>query len=154
MEFYFRGDPIPTDGSGHLLITDISLHNTQTSTSDEDALICVSSGNVAEIRTSPTDGDWYLDPEVDTTTNRLSGVKISMREDTDLWSPLTWSSNSVQGWIGGRNNTKVNGYYHRLVGLKRASKTAVEGKFTCHIPIMNNDNNNRFLLVLYPSEYF
>ena len=150
MKLYFRGDSIPTDGSGHLLITDISLHNEQTSTSDEDALFCVSSGGVAEIRPLPTDGDWYLDPEVDTTTNRPSGMRISERENTDIWKPLTWSSNSVQGWTWGRNNTRANsGNYHRLVGLKRASETAVEGKFTCHIP--NDDNNNRFLLILYPS---
>ena len=147
---YFRGDPIPTDGSGHLLITDISLHIEQTNTSDEDALFCVSSGNVAEIRPHYAEGDWYLDPEVDTTTNRPSGIKISTREATDVWSPLTWCSNSVKGWTWGRNNTRANnGNYHRLVGLKRASETAVEGKFTCHIP--NDDNNNRFLFILYPS---
>ena len=150
VELYFRGDSIPTDGSGRLLITDISLHNEQTSTSDEDALFCVSSGNVAEIRALSTIGDWYLDPEVDTTTNRPSGVRISTREDTDNWSPLTWSSNCVQGWTWGRNNTRLdNGNYHRMVGLKKVSETAVEGKFTCHIP--NDDNNNRFLLILYPS---
>ena len=150
MELYFRGQSIPTDGSGHFLITDISLHNEQTSTSDEDALFCVSSGNVAEIRTEPTDGDWYQDPEFDTTTNRPSGMRISTKENTDIWSPLTWSSN-VKGWTWGRNNTRANDRnYHRLVGLKKVSETAVEGKFTCHIP--NDDNNNRFLLILYPSE--
>ena len=147
MELYFRGDSIPTDGSGRLLITDISLHNEQTSTSDEDALLCVSSGNIAEIRPYAYDGDWYLDP---TTANRSSGMKISMRGG-DTMKPLTWRSNRVKGWAWGRNNTKVNGYYHCLVGLKRASETAVEGKFTCHIRMDNN--NNRFLLILYPSEY-
>ena len=146
MELYFRGDSIATDGSGHLLITDISLHNEQTSTSDEDALFCVSSGNVAEIRPLPTDGDWYLDSEVNTTTNRPTGMRISTREN-----PLTWSSNSVKGWTWRRKNTRLdNGNYHRLVGLKKVSETAVEGKFTCHVP--NDDNNNKFLLILYPSE--
>ena len=150
MELYFRGDSIPTDGSGHLLITDISLHNEQTNTSDEDALFCVSSGGVAEIRPLPTEGDWYLDPEVGTTTNGPSGVRISTREShNENFAPLNWSRKSVQGWTWGRNTTYVNGYQHRLVGLKRASETAVEGKFTCHIP--NDDNNNQFLLILYPS---
>ena len=154
MELYFRGDSIPTDGSGHLLITDISLRNEQTSTSDEDAIFCVSSGNLAEIRPLPAEGDWYLDPEVDTTTKSPSGVRISMREDNNNFAPLTWSRKSVQGWTWERNNTrpKINDDYHRLVGLKRASETAVEGKFTCHVP--NDDNNNRFLLILYPSEWF
>ena len=146
---YFKGISIATGGTGHLLITDISLHNGQTSTNDENAIFCISSGNMAEIRPLPTDGEWYLDPEVNTTTNRPSGVRISTREDTVIWKPLTWSSNSVKGWTWGRNNTRVNGYDHRLVGLKRASETVVEGKFTCHIP--NDDNNNQFLLILYPS---
>ena len=157
MELYFRGDSIPTDGIGHLLITDISLHNEQTSTSDEDALFCFSSGNLAELRLLPTEGDWYLDPEVDTTTNRLgyyrpSGVRISTREDNENFAPLNWSRKSVQCWTWGRNTTYVNGYQHRLVGLKRASETAVEGKFTCHIP--NDDNNNKFLLILHPSQLY
>ena len=147
---YLKGNSIPTDGSGHLLITEVSLHNEQTSTSDEDALFCVSSRNVAEIRPQSTDGDWYLDPEVDTTTSGPSGEKISTREYNDPWGPLTWSSYSVQGWTWGRNSTKVNSdNYHRLVGLKRASETAVEGKFTCYIP--NDDDNNQFLLILYRS---
>ena len=151
VELYFRGDSIPTDGSGHLLITDISLHNEQTSNSDEDALLCVASGSVSEIRPFQTEGDWYLDPEVDTITNRPSGVRISTREDTDVWKPLNWSRKSVKGWTWGRNNTRVNdGSFHRLVGLKRTSETAVEGKFTCYVP--KDDNNNRFLLILYPSE--
>ena len=150
MELYFRGDSIRTDGSEHFLIINISLHNEQTSTSDENAIFCVSSRNVAEIRPLPTEGDWYLDPEVDATTNGPSGVRISTREDTDIWSPLTWSSNSIHGWTWGRNSTRANdGNFHQLVGLKRVSDTAVEGKFTCHIP--NDDNNNRFLLILYPS---
>ena len=50
VEFLLRGDSIPTDGSGCLLITDISLHNEQDSTSDEDALFCHSTKDVTIIR--------------------------------------------------------------------------------------------------------
>ena len=52
--FSLRGDSIPTDGSGHVRITDIGDGN-------EDALICRS-----EMPTSMT-GDWYLHPSQLTT---------------------------------------------------------------------------------------
>ena len=67
VEFLLRGDPIPTDGSGRLLITDISLHNGLTSASDEDALFCHATKGVTMIRELDT-GDWYLEPDFETTT--------------------------------------------------------------------------------------
>ena len=136
VEFYLRNASIPTGGSGRLLITDIRLRNGQRSTSDEDALICRSSSNVAEVRITHGAGDWYLDPELgDTTTAFVSGRRINGSND--------------RGWTRNRDRVKsIN--YHYVVRLKRVSETAVEGKFTCHIP--NDSNNNKSLLILYPSE--
>ena len=137
VEFYLRNVSIPTDGSGGLLITDIRLRNGQRSTSDEDALICRSSRNVAELHTHHSFNDWYLDPELgDTTTTLSSGRRINGSNDRG------WTRNR------GRDNSSVR--YHLAVRLKRVSETAVEGKFTCHIP--NDSNNNKSLLILYPSE--
>ena len=138
MEFFLRGRSIPTDGSGCLLITDISLHNSHTITSDEEALICLSSRNVVELQSSQTFDSWYLDPEVKNTTNTVSGERINKKSDDRGWSV---------------NKGQVNGEgtpLQRVVRLKRVSETALEGKFTCHIP--NDSNNNKSLLILYPSE--
>ena len=137
VEFYLRNVSIPTDGSGRLLITDIRLRNGQRSTSDEDALICRSSSNVAELRTHRSFNDWYLDPElVVTNTTLVSGRKISEIDD--------------RGWTRNRGRVNSSGMYHHALRLKRVSETAVEGKFTCHIP--NDSNNNKSLFILYPSE--
>ena len=141
VEFFLRGRSIPTDGSGRLLITDISLHNGQISTSDEEAVICHSSRNVKELRSSYTFDVWYIDPEVNTTTNTVTGERIS-EESND------------RGWTVNGRFVHVNGGgspRHRVVRLKRVSETGLEGKFTCHIP--NDSNNNKSLLILYPSEY-
>ena len=138
MEFFLRGRSIPTDGSGRLLITDISLHNSHTITSDEEALICLSSRNVVELQSSQTFDSWYLDPEVKNTTNTVSGERINKKSYDRGWSV---------------NKGQVNGEgtpLQRVVRLKRVSETALEGKFTCHIP--NDSNNNKSLLILYPSE--
>ena len=137
VEFYLRNASIPTDGSGRLLITDIRLRNGQSNTSDEDALICRSSGNVAEVRSRHRFNDWYLDPElVVTNTTLVSGRKISEIDD--------------RGWTRNRGSVNLSGIYHRVVRLKRVSETTLEGKFTCHIE--NDRNNNKSLLILYPSE--
>ena len=140
VEFFLRGRSIPTDGSGHLLITDISLHNGQISTRDEKALICRSCRNVKELRSSSTFDVWYLDPEVNTATNAVTGERISGGSDE-------------RGWTVNREKVHVNGEespLHRVLRLNRVSETALEGKFTCHIP--NDSNNNKSLLILYPSE--
>ena len=135
VEFLLRGDSIPTDGSGRVLITDISLHNGLTSTSDEDALFCHTTEDITIIREINI-GDWYLEPDFQTTS--AYGKRIDGDND--------------RGWTRNREYTvNVSGIFYRLVRLKRVSKTAVEGKFTCHIP--NDGNNNRSLLILYPSEY-
>ena len=142
VEFFLRNRSIPTDGSGSLLITDISLHNRQTSTSDEEALICRSSRNVGELRSSYIFAVWYLDSEVNTTTNTVTGERISEGSDD-------------RGWTMNRDRVCVYGEgrsFHRVVRLKRVSETALEGKFTCQIP--NDSNNNKSLLILYPSEYY
>ena len=137
VEFYLRNVSIPTDGSGRLLITDIRLHNGQSSTSDEDALICRSSENIQMLRTFPGTGDWYLDSELgDTTTTLVSGIRISGSSD--------------RGWIRNRGRVNISDVLYHMLGLRRMSETAVEGKFTCHIP--NDSNNNKSLLILYPSE--
>ena len=137
VEFYLRNVSIPTDGSGRLLITDIRLRNGQSNTSDEDALICRSSGNVVELGISHGAGDWYIDPElVGTNITLVSGERISGSND--------------RGWTRNRDRENSSGIYHRAVRLKRVSETAVEGKFTCHIP--NDRNNNKSLFILYPSE--
>ena len=139
VEFFLRGRSIPTDGSGRLLITDISLHNRQTSTSDEEALICHSSRNVAELHTLANASEWYIDSKMVNTTNELSGERIG---DDDH-----------RGWTRYRERVGIRGKgspLHSKVKLKRVSGTALEGKFTCHI--MNDSNNVSYLLILYPSE--
>ena len=137
VEFYLRNVSIPTDGSGRLLITDIRLRNGQSNTSDEGALICRSSEDIGTLRTFHSAGDWYLDPEVGETIKTLnSGRRISGSGD--------------QGWTRNRDRENSSGRYHLVLRLKRVSETAVEGKFTCHIP--NDRNNNKSLLILYPSE--
>ena len=128
------GDYIPTDGSGRLLITDISLTNGQTQTSNDSALFCHATDDVTVVRELDI-GDWYLQPDFDTTTaigGRIDG-------DNDL------------GWTRDRGTGHVNRSSYRQVRLKRVSQTAVEGKFTCQFP--GDSNNNKYLLILYPSEY-
>jgi hypothetical protein len=132
VEFLLRGVSIPTDGSGRLLITDISLRNGQNNTSDEDALFCHATKDVTMIREVHI-GDWYLETDFETTT--AYGKRIDGDND--------------RGWTRNREYAvNVSGVYYRLVRLKRVSETAVEGKFTCHIP--GDSNNNRSLLILYP----
>ena len=52
-----------------------------------------------------------------------------------------------RGWSGYRATDSEG---HRLVRLRRATDTAEEGVFTCHIP--GDDNTPRALGVYYPSE--
>ena len=106
------GDSIPTDGSGRLLITDISLTNGQTQTSNDSALFCHATKDVAKVRDLDI-GDCYLQPDFDTTTaigGRIDG-------DNDL------------GWTRNRSTVIVSWIHYRQVRLKRVSETALEGKF-------------------------
>ena len=128
------GDYIPIDGSGRLLITDISLTSGQTQTSNDSALFCRATRDVAKVRELDI-GDWYLQPDFETTT--AIGKRIDGGND--------------RGWTRNRGIVNVRGIYYLHVRLKRVSETAVEGKFTCHIP--GDSNNNKYLFILYPSEY-
>ena len=137
VEFYLDNNSIPTDSSGHLLITDISFFNGTLNASDEEALICRPSKSISRLRTPPRSSDWYLDPEVvETTTTLVGGRRISGDND--------------RGWTRNRGRVILNGVFYRVVRLKRVSEKALEGKFTCHV--LNDTNNNKSLLILYPSE--
>ena len=92
--------------------------------SSEDALICHS-----EMPTLVT-GNWYLHPSQLTTDDDYRIESIDIR-----------------GWS---RNRDIDSEGHRLVRLRRATATAVEGVFTCHIP--GDDNTPRALGVYYPSE--
>ena len=124
------GDYIPTDGSGLLLITDISLTNGQTQSNDS-ALFCHATKDFKMVRQLYI-GDWYLQPDFGTTTT--IGERIDDR-----------------GWTRDRDTLFLSNIGYRHVRLKRVSQTAVEGKFTCQVP--GDSNNDKYLLILYPSEY-
>ena len=125
------GDYIPTDGSGRLLITDISLTYGQTETSNDSALFCHATKVVTMVRELDI-GDWYLQPDFETTT-------------------VIGDGNNDRGWTRDRGDVNISRSLYRQVRLKRVSQTAVEGKFTCHIP--GDSNNNKYLFILYRSEY-
>ena len=117
MTFSLRGNSIPTNGSGRVLITAIGDTN-------GNALICRS-----EIPTAG--GEWYLHP-----------TEISTDNDDRIASPPP-----DRGWS---RNRATDSEGHRLVRLRRATDTAEEGVFTCHIP--GDHNSTRYLGVYYPSE--
>ena len=124
------GDSIPTDGSGRLLITDISLTYGQTQTSNDSALFCVSSRDLAELNTLISEMDWYYDSEV-----------------KDYGSMSTKLPGDVTGWKIHRHNLNI---IYRAIRLKKVARIAVEGRFICSIK--NDWNNDKSLLILYPSE--
>ena len=126
------GESIPTDGSGHLLITDISLTNRQTQTSNDRSLFCHATKDVTMGRDIDI-GDWYLQFDFETTT-------------------VIGDGNNDRGWTRDKGTVYVNGIYYLHVRLKRVSETAVEGKFSCQFP--GDSNNNKYLFILYPSEYY
>ena len=125
------GDSIPTDGSGRLLITDISLTSGQIQTSNDSALFCHATRDATKVRKLDI-GDWYLQFDFETTT-------------------VIGDGNNDRGWTRDRGTVNVNGIYYLHVRLKRVSETAVEGKFSCQFP--GDSNNNKYLLIVYPSEY-
>ena len=120
MEFFLQGQQITTDGSGLADINDIGDNN-------NDALICQSERTSSSVNAY---GNWYLHPDTLTTSgnNRIPTV-------------------GSRGWRRSRD-TDSDG--HRLVGLMRASPTAEEGRFTCHIS--GDRDTPRSLRVLYPSK--
>ena len=125
MTFSLRGNSIPTNGNGRVLITDIN----PTGDNDEDALICRS--EIDTFTSSVGLGtNWYLHP-------------TGMSTDEDDWiAPL-----DPRGW--NRNRALDSG--HRLVRLRRTSATAEEGVFTC--TIADDINTPRALGIYYPSEF-
>ena len=128
---HLRGDPIPTDGSGRIVITDINPDGVN----NEDALICQS-----ELALS-TGGDWFLHPTQQTT------------DDSDKIEPT-----DSRGWRRNRAtiNIGVTGS-RRLVRLRRDDNAAMgdndralEGVFTCDIP--GDTNTPLHVGIYYPSE--
>ena len=131
MTLSLRGDSIPTDGSGRIVITDINPDGDN----QEDALICHS-----ELPLSVS-GNWYLHPTQQTTDNDDS-VRIQ--------------ANDIRGWRRNRDTFTISGSETgRLVRLRRDDSAAsggraLEGVFTCDI---EGDTNTPVSVgVYYPSE--
>ena len=131
-----RGNSIPTDGSGRIVITDINPDGDN----DEDALICQSELAIND------GGNWFLHPTQQTTQHTTDGsVRI---ESTDL-----------RGWH--RDRATITTVVHvvsvtrQLVRLRRDDSIAIggralEGVFTCHIP--GDTNTPVSVGIYYPSE--
>ena len=126
-----RGGPIPTDGSGRIVITDINPDGDN----DEDALVCQSEMPVS------TGGNWFLHSTQQTT------------DDSDKIE-----GDDSRGWHRNRAtiNIGVTGS-RRLVRLRRDDNAAMgdndralEGVFTCHIP--GDTNTPVSVGIYYPSE--
>ena len=125
MTFSLRGNSIPNDGSGRVLITDVNPTN-------EDALICR-----AEITflfpTNASYYNWFLDP-----------TERSTRDDDRIVSS---SVPADRGWL---RNRDFDSGGHQIMRLRRSSATAEEGVFTCYIG--DDINGVRALGIYYPSE--
>ena len=130
-----RGNSIPTDGSGRIIITDINPDGDN----NEDALICLSEVPIY----SGNGGDWFLHPTQLTTE---SSVRIE--------------SPDPRGWHRNRGTVTVIGSHgsdHRLVRLRRddsiaSGVRALEGVFTCDIPGDSNTSTPVSVGIYYPSE--
>ena len=125
MTLSLRGNSIPTDGSGRIVITDINPDGDN----DEDALICLS-----ELHNISSHSNWFLHPTQLTTDG---SVRI---EGTDS-----------RGWH--RNRAELDD--HRLVRLRRDDSVAIGGRalkgvFTCDIP--GDINTPVSVGIYYPSE--
>ena len=109
MTFSLRGNSIPNDGSGRVLITNITTNREK----NEDALTCHSD--------MPTDekGNWYLHP-----------TQQSIDEDDRIVS----TDVSDRGW---HRNRASDSEGHQIVRLRRDSSTALEGVFTCRFAVNN-----------------
>ena len=96
---------------GDSIPTDGSGHVRITAIGDTNgnALICRSGKAIS------SGGDWYLHP-----------TEMSTNDGARIGSPPP-----DRGWS---RNRAANSEGHRLVRLRRASDTAEEGVFTCHIP--------------------
>ena len=133
MTLSLRGNSIPTDGSGRIVITDINPDGD----TDVDALFCLSELAIND------GGNWFLHPTQQTTQHTEDGsVRI---ESTDL-----------RGWHRDRATiTTVVSVTRRLVRLRRDDSVAsggraLEGVFTCDI---EGDTNTPVRVgIYYPSE--
>ena len=127
-----RGGPIPTDGSGRIVITDINPDGVN----DEDALLCHS-----EMVGLSKVGNWFLHPTQQTTQHTTDGS--DRIESSDL-----------RGWRRNRNRDSPS-EVHRLVRLRRDDSLAngnraLEGVFTCDI---EGDTNTPVSVgIYYPSK--
>ena len=120
MTIFLSGISIPTDGSGRIRVTNIGNTN-------GNALICRSGKAIS------SNGNWYLHP---TEMSTDDGDRIGSGDGVP-----------DRGWS---RNRATDSQGHRLVRLKRASDTAEEGVFTCHIPGVFG--TPVFVGIYYPSE--
>ena len=132
MTLSLRGNSIPTDGSGRIVITDINPDGDN----DEDALFCLS-----ELYNISSRSDWFLHPTQLTTQNTNDGSDRIQSTDS-------------QGW---RRNRAVLDDDRRLVRLRRddsiaSGGRALEGVFTCDIPGDSNTSTPISVGIYYPSE--
>ena len=129
-----RGNSIPTDGSGRIVITDI---NPDGDSNNEDALICQSELVGLNV------GNWFLHPTQQMTQLTDDGsVRIESND------PRGWRRNRATVIIGPTETV-------RLVRLRRDDSIAIggralEGVFTCDIP--GDTNTPVFVGIYYPSE--
>ena len=127
-----RGNSIPTDGSGRIVITDINPDGDN----NEDALVCQSELTLSD------GGDWFLHPTQQITQYTTDGsVRI---ESTDL-----------RGWHRDRATITISSGNLRQVRLRRDNSAAsggraLEGVFTCDIP--GDSNTPVSVGIYYPSE--
>ena len=126
MTFSLNGTSIPTDGSGRVCVSTIGDNN-------ETALICLSG------KATSGDGNWYLHPTEMSTNNGDPDNPIDNGDRIVGVADRGWSRNRAIDLQG-----------HRLVRLRRASATAEEGVFTCHIP--GEFNTPVSVGIHYPSE--
>ena len=130
-----RGNSIPTDGSGRIVITDINPDGVN----EEDALLCLSELAINDV------GNWFLHPTQQTTQHTEDGsVRI---EGSDS-----------RGWRRNRDTFAIgNSGFGQLVRLRRDDSIAIggralEGVFTCHIPGDTPGNTPVHVGIYYPSE--
>ena len=130
MSLFLKGDPIATDGSGRIVITDINPDGDNV----EDTLLCQS-----ELLTLNARGNWFLHPTQQTTQLTSNG---SIRIESD----------DPRGWHRSREELFSE---RRVVRLSRddsiaSGGRALEGVFTCDI---SGDTNTPVSVgIYYPSE--
>ena len=107
-----RGDPIPTDGSGRIVITDINTDGNN----DEDALLCQS-----EVFALSDGGNWFLHPTQQTTDGRFRIV-----------------GDDPRGWHSNRGSHSHRLVRLRRDGNITSGDRVLEGVFTCDIPVDTN----------------